>query len=195
MEEKYRLIHQMASPYLNTRKNDIHVAVVLRYARLLIGPEGGEEAIVIPAVLLHDVGWSRVPEDLQLKAFGPRPGFDRNINRIHEVEGAKIAREILSQVDYDPDYIEKITAIVEGHDSRLQALSINDAIVKDADKLFRYSKEGFAIDCERFALNHPQHRIFLSERIEEWFFTDTGKELAREELEALKIKLAREGRG
>ena len=187
MEKKYHSIQQLAAPYLTTRQNDIHVAVVLRYARLLLGLEDGLEEIVIPAVLLHDVGWSRVPEDLLLKAFGPRPGYDRNLNRIHEVEGAKIAREILDQVEYDADYIDQITEIIEGHDSRWQVLSINDAIVKDADKLFRYSKEGFYIDCERFALNPAEHLKYLFDIVEEWFFTDPGKKLAREELAGLRI--------
>jgi len=35
-------------------------------------PEADEE-IVLPAILLHDVGWKMVPEEKELNAFGPKP--------------------------------------------------------------------------------------------------------------------------
>ena len=34
--------------------------------------------------------------------------------------------------------VEEVVAIIDGHDSRRHALSRNDELVKDADKLWRY---------------------------------------------------------
>ena len=72
--------------------NKIHTEISTQFAyRLLEIEEAGDEDIVIPAILLHDVGWSQVPEELQLKAFGPKATLPE-WNRVHEVEGVRIAR-------------------------------------------------------------------------------------------------------
>ncbi len=102
---------------------------------------------MIPAMILHDVGWKMVPEDLHLKAYGPHAIYP-DVNRIHEVEGAKIAAEILREAGYDDGQAAEIVEIIEGHDSRKEPLSVNDRIVKDADKLYRYSHEAFYINLE-----------------------------------------------
>ena len=69
---------------------------------MLLAEIGGDEDIVIPAIILHDVGWKKVPENLQLRAFGPR-ATSRELNRMHEVEGVKIAGDILKKVNYEAD--------------------------------------------------------------------------------------------
>lgn len=174
-------ILQLAKPYLQTRKNDIHIDIAYRFARKLLASEPGDPEVVIPAILCHDLGWSKVPEDLQLKAFGPKD-FDPDLRRVHEVEGVKLARQILLEVKYDPEKTAEILEIIDGHDSRLETLSDNDKIVKDADKLFRFEPEGLRIDAERFELEITLHAKWLKERIEDWFFTNTAKKLALEEL-------------
>lgn len=176
----YRIL-QMAKPYLLTRKNDIHTDIAYRFAIRLLESEPGDPTVVIPAILCHDLGWSKVPEELQLSAFRPKD-FNPELRRIHEVEGVKLARQILLEVKYDPQKTVEILEIIDGHDSRLDTFSDNDKIVKDADKLFRYDPVGVQIDAERFEVEIDQHAQWLRERIEEWFFTDTAKKLALEEL-------------
>jgi len=111
---------------------------------------------VIPAVLLHDVGWKTVPEEPQLKAFGPGRN-DHEINRIHEVEGAKIARELLQQAGFDHSLVDQITEIILGHDSRQEAISHNDAMVKDSDELWRFSRDAIRVDPRRFRVDSVTH--------------------------------------
>ena len=72
MKTIFQKIWQLAEPYLNTRKNNIHTKISTEFAYRLLEKEGGDQDIVIPAIILHDVGWKRVPENLQLKAFGPK---------------------------------------------------------------------------------------------------------------------------
>lgn len=184
MHAEYRYIFQLAKPYLNTRRNDIHTEIVYRFAVRLLESEPGDASVAIPAVICHDVGWSKVPEELHLKAFGPKS--DPALTRLHEIEGVKLAQEILLSVEYEPHKTAEILAIIEGHDTRWTALSPSDKIVKDADKLFRFDQIGFIIDAERFNIDKNSHVNWLEERIETWFFTETGKKLAREEVARLR---------
>jgi HD superfamily phosphodiesterase len=184
----YLKIFNLAGPYLDTRDNDIHTRVAYSFALKLLGAEGGDERVVIPAVLLHDLGWKMIPEELHLKAFGPGK-LDLEVNRIHEVEGARIAREILESVNYDPDLIEEIVTIISGHDSRRQAQSLNDAIVKDSDKLWRFSKEALVVDPKRFGVDPAARVEWLKRQIDGWFLTETAKKLAKEEHRLRAISL------
>ena len=181
MKAIFEKIEALAKPYLDTRMNDLHTEISAGFARALIEKEGGSEDIILPAILLHDVGWKRVPEEFHLKAFGPKADAPE-WQRVHEEEGAVIAREILLQVAYDKEKIRKILGIIDGHDSRKAALSLNDRIVKDADKLWRYSKEGFYIDIKRFEETFEHGMQRLESSLEKWFFTDSAKELARQEI-------------
>jgi len=182
---KLKPIHQKifdrAKPYLRTRDNLTHVGISLRYALKLLAHESGDEDVVIPAILLHDVGWKMIPEDLHLTAFGPNPSNPK-LGRVHEVEGAKMARSILEGLSYPPEKVREICRLILGHDSRKHPISRNDRIVKDADKLWRYSRRGFHIDLERFSISRRKALLFLEEKIEEWFFLPTARLLARKEL-------------
>lgn len=176
MSATHEEIYALAGPYLATRKNDIHTEISCRLARRLLEDEPGDPDVVIPAIICHDLGWIKVPEHLQLKAFGP--GFDPELRRIHEVEGVKLARDILSRVHYNPDKTIEILDIIDGHDSRDQAISDSDKIVKDADKLFRFTATGMAIDIERFRVERNSYVQWIRDKIDTWFFTRAGKQLA-----------------
>lgn len=177
----YQKIFEKAKPFLRTRKNLIHTQIVLQYALRLLKCEKGDEGIVIPAVILHDVGWSVVPEHLHLTAFGPNP-TNPKLTRVHEVEGAKMAKAILEKFNYPPEKIKKICQIIQGHDSRKRPLSWNDRIVKDSDKLWRYSLRGMAIDLSRFRIPRQEYLVFLEAIIDHWFLTRMGKKIARKEI-------------
>lgn len=186
MREKYNQLWELALPYLQTRNNQEHTKGSYEFAKILVAEENGDEDIVLPAIILHDVGWSKIPEDLQLTAFGPGE-FDEELRRVHEIEGAKLAREILARVGYSEAKSQEITSIIEGHDSRIQSLSLNDQLVKDADKLFRFSPRGFVVDYERFNLKPRHWYERLCQLVEEWLFTATAKELAVKQLNQIKL--------
>jgi len=181
MKPIFNELWQFAQVYLDTRANDVHTEISMRYAFDLIKKEGGDSDIVIPAIILHDVGWKKVPADLQLEAFGPKAN-NPELNRVHEVEGVKIAQTILEQVNYDHTRAKEILEIIDGHDSRKQALSLNDRLVKDADKLWRFSKLGFWIDIERFEETFDEGITRLKRNIANWFFTDTAIKMAKAEV-------------
>ncbi|MFH1115010.1 MAG: HD domain-containing protein [Pseudomonadota bacterium] len=180
MYDEYVKLFEIARPFLDTRDNENHTRIAYEFAVRLLDEEGGDPDVILPAVILHDVGWKCVPEDLQLTAFGPGK-IDAALNRIHETEGARIARELLEKVDYPAPLIDEIAQIVEGHDSVKQPHSLNDAVVKDADKLCRYTEIGFDTDSGRFGIEASDYLAILSGLLDEWFHTPTAKRIAREE--------------
>ena len=92
-------------------------------------------------------------------------------------------REILEKVNYDQEKIKEILKIIEGHDSRKEPISLNDKLVKDADKLWRYSKEGFQINQKRYEHTFKQYMERLRLNLNKWFLTESGKELAEQEVQ------------
>jgi HD superfamily phosphodiesterase len=181
----YQNIFEKAKPFLRTRKNLIHTKIALRYALRLLKSEKADEEVVIPAVLLHDVGWDAIPEHLHLTAFGPNPSNPK-LAKVHEVEGARMAQAILKELNYPPANVKQICQIIRGHDSRKRPLSWNDRIVKDADKLTRYSRKGMTIDLDRFRIPRREYLVFLEAIIDHWFLTPTGREIARKEISLRK---------
>ena len=182
-------IYKRAEPYWNTRQNHIHVPMAYDYAqRLLTTYPAADEAVVLPAILLHDVGWKMVPAERQKKAFGPK-ATDLAANRLHEEEGVRIAGEILASLNYDPDKTQEILTIIDGHDSRLEALSLNDKLVKDADKLWRFSPTGTQIDYQRFGIPVAELLAWLQGIIDDQLFTTAAKDLARQALAEARTML------
>jgi HD superfamily phosphodiesterase len=181
MEETFEKIRKLAAPYLSTRNNDIHTDIAVEFGLKLLEKESGDKEIVIPALILHDVGWKMVPEELQALAYGPKIKSPE-LNKMHEVEGAKIAKELLEELNYDKDKTKDILEIIDGHDSRKETYSLNDRIVRDADKLYRYSKEGLRIDSARFAITLEEALEVATRNLDKWLLTNSAKEIAREEI-------------
>ena len=175
----------LAEPYLKARGDLLHTRIAHQYALFLLEQEGGDKRIVEPAVILHDVGWSALePHEIKV-AYGVRAAGENaaRLNRIHELQGAAIARRILEDVAYEPKLIEPITAIVEQHDSGTQMRTLEEGLVKDSDKLWRVSQVGFWAEGKRQEVMAEERYRFLMERYKNWFFTKTALEEAGKELE------------
>jgi hypothetical protein len=184
--KRYQEVFELAWPYLDTRGNQEHTEGAVEFAWRLLEQEGGDPDVVIPGVILHDVGWSQVPEHEQLLSFGFTPARP-DLNRLHEEKGAEIAAAILTSVGYAPLLTREIAEIVRRHDSRLTALSLNDSLVKDADKLFRLTRRGYYIFWEWFPLDYRQYLASLANKAGAWFFTATTRRLADEMFADLAI--------
>lgn len=167
-----------AAPYLRVRDNDGHTvyAYGLAAALLDLHPDADPD-VVLPAILLHDTGWSQAPPEEVLEAIAPGGGR-RDLVLLHEREGARIAREVLEGLGRDPATVDAVVAIVDGHDSRREALSLEDAVVKDADKLWRLTPHGVDTVMGWFGLTREQaHRLIVS-RVEGHLLTDAARAMA-----------------
>jgi len=178
VDQKHEAIWQQAKPFLGVRSNDVHTEYCYRFARALCGlhPEADAE-VVLPAILLHDIGWSTVPADRILESFGPRTRYPE-LRRQHEVEGARMAREILAEVGHPAVQLEAIVEIIDGHDTRDHALSLEDGLVKDADKLWRYTPFGLETVGQWFGHSTSQQLDLLEEWCRTRFFVDTARHMA-----------------
>lgn len=178
----HKQIYRKAEPFLQVRSNNIHARVSYHYALTLLETEGGDPAIVLPAILLHDTGYAKLPPDQLHFAFVP--GREKpELRRLHEVEGARLAREILLSIDYPEEYIQSIEAIIDGHDTREDALNENDKIVQDADKLFRFTYEGCVLASSYIDCASREFLNYLNARIPVWLFTEAARQLALEQIE------------
>jgi HD superfamily phosphohydrolase YqeK len=176
-----KTIFELAKPYLLVMSNDLHTQEVIRYCFKLLTAEGGNRKIVIAAAILHDVGWSQLPENISTK-MRIHNGDPEKI-KIHEILGTRIADGILRETGHDQTQIAEILEIINGHDTRKNALSLNDKIVKDADKLSRYSK-GFHNIWHKWGkrLNVDKHFAVLEKGVKEWFFLPSSQKIAKKEL-------------
>lgn len=177
-DEHHAAIWQQAAPYLAVRDNDVHTLYAYGIARALVEchPDADPE-VVLPAILLHDTGWSQVPEAQVLAAIAPGAG-DRETVLRHEKEGARIAASILSAVGHDDERAARVVEIVDGHDTRREALSIDDALVKDADKLWRLTPHGIDTVMDWFGLSREQTRRLVAGRVHDHLFTDAARTMA-----------------
>jgi HD superfamily phosphodiesterase len=135
MRSQDQEIWKVAKKHLNVRNNDEHTLFSYLLAQKLLEnyPEANAD-IVLPAILLHDTGWSKIPKDKILHAFGPNNKYPE-LTRQHELESVAIAEKELPNLGFDNQQIEKIIALIDGHDTTKNARSLEDSINKDADKL------------------------------------------------------------
>ena len=178
LDPELAALWDLAAPYLKVRDNDAHTLYAFGLARALLEahPEA-DAAVVLPAIMLHDIGWSQVPPAEVLAAIAPGGGRP-DLVLLHEKEGARLAAGILAAAGYDAGKAPAIVDIIDGHDSRREALSIEDAIVKDADKTWRLSPHGIDTVMDWFGLDRGQALRLCSQRVHGHLFTAEARAIA-----------------
>jgi HD superfamily phosphodiesterase len=192
MIDRYARIYELAEPYWQTRRNEVHVPGSYALAHELVAahPQADPD-IVLPAILLHDIGYMVVPENDHLKGLaGAVKGWEPEITRRHEIEGAALAAEILAEVGWDSERSASVADIVDGHDSRPEAVSLEDRLVKDADKLWRYTESAVRICHQWMELTPERYMDWVESEIDRWLFTEAARDLARRELAHSRSALA-----
>jgi HD superfamily phosphodiesterase len=172
-----------ARPYMRARKNDVHIPMAYDYAqRLLEAHRLLDSEVVSLSILLHDIGWAVVDQEaIYRDGFGPGM-MESEVRFAHEREGARLAREILVKLGYPGEVIDRVVEIIDGHDTRAEALSPEDELVKDADALWRFSVAGIAVACDWFGLTPGEYADRTEPQIEGRLFTETARAIARSEL-------------
>lgn len=174
-----------AEPFMRTRMNDVHLPMTLMYAELILDTEPeADELVTRVAAMLHDVGWSRVDESKILEEGFRSDNFLTSDIRVqHEQFGCDIAREILPGCGFDDEFIARVTAIIDGHDTRPVSYSIEDSIVRDADRLWRFNPTGLGFSSEWFGVTPQQIRRQLEDKIMGEMITPAGRAMAEAELD------------
>lgn len=106
MDKKYKAIWEKAKPLLEKGRMKnfvIHIKMVVRAMEEIIAGEGGDPNTLIPAAILHDVGWSELSLDLQLT---------EDKSKAHEAlvqhikKAPPIVRRILGELQYGKEQIK-----------------------------------------------------------------------------------------
>ena len=106
------------------------------------------------------------------------------IKESHMKNGAIWAEKILKKLKYDEKLIPAIVNIVKTHDVYGGEMTNEDKVVRDADKLWRFSKRGFDLDVKRRGCAPSFWRDYLKKNIDKpgYFLTLEAKQIAIEEL-------------
>ena len=167
-----------AKPWLDVRSNDVHTLIAWRLAgTLLTLRPSADEAVVLPAIILHDTGWKKMPQEKLALAVGPNAQFPE-LQRDHELAGVEIGRDILGTLALGLND-EAILAIIDGHDTTREARSDEDAIVKDADKLWRFTPHGVATIGGWFQTPAPETLAMLEDFVLPSFLTPEARIMAQ----------------
>lgn len=180
--ERHAAVWQAAKSFLRARKNDVHVPIAYRCAEAILKqhPEANGE-IVLLAVLLHDTGWARIDAQvIRDEAFGPDMSqvLDNDVRVLHEKYGVEIARELLWHLNYPDAVVAQVITIIDGHDSRQEPRSRDDELMKDADKLWRFTTTGIAVACDWHNYTPARYVQYLEQEVRPALFTRAAGELA-----------------
>ncbi|TFD32288.1 HD domain-containing protein [Cryobacterium cryoconiti] len=177
-------------PEMRTRGNDIHIPMSFAFAERLCDAYPEADSLVVRvAILLHDTGWARVDETKIISE-----GFGKNwrqsqIRFEHEIKGCEIAREVLPGLGYDDAFITRVTDIIDGHDTRPESHSIEDSLVRDADRLWRFTPAGIALASSWFFQTPSFYCRRLRSEILPELITAAGLEMATVELDRAEALL------
>lgn len=187
--DRYDAVWREAEPYMRARKNDIHIPLSFAFARRLLAiyPDADED-IVSLAILLHDIGWWTIDmTDIIEKGFGPNM-MQSEVRFLHEREGVRLSREVLTKTGWPEQVIAAVGEIIDGHDTRPQPRSLNDRLVRDSDKLWRFTVTGVAVACDWFKLTPHQYADRLTKQFS-LLETPAGRDMAEAELAATRETL------
>jgi hypothetical protein len=193
MKEIYNKILAKALPlYEQGREGDVeHIKWLSSVITKYVSPKEADYDILIPVVLLHDVGYSKVPK-------GSNP-FNLDIRKFHSEEGAKIAEDILVELKYPADKIKEIKRLILKHDNWAFGDDFSTEpilrIFNNFDFMWMASPKGFDIvrgfqkkEPKEFYLqieefqrqNIAQGRKWFSKKVEEFY-----EEMMRERKEEI----------
>ena len=183
-ESRYDPVWQAFDKYWRVRKNDVHIPLSFVFVRQLLQayPEADEDVCTL-ALMLHDIGWHSIDgPDLLEKAFGGANFMQSDARYFHEAEGCRISTELLTGLGWPAQVIAQVCEIIDGHDTRAEPRHLNDRIVRDADKLWRFGVTGVAVACDWFKMTPRQYADKLAAVNLAQLETEVGRQTALQEL-------------
>lgn len=167
-----------------SRSNDIHLPISLAFAERLLAayPEANAQLVRV-TILLHDTGWGRVDETRIISEGFGGDWRKADIRFQHEEQGCVIAREVLPGLGYSPEFIDAVCAIIDGHDTRPEAHSLEDALVRDADRLWRFDHAGIALASGWFGLDPATYSDRLRSEIVPELLSEAAIAMANADLD------------
>lgn len=190
MDRIYLKIFKQAEPFLKKgQKKDFftHTKWVVKSIQILLKERRGDESLLLPAAILHDVGWAKVPAKLQAASDQKS---QRKALKLHLKYGALIAKKILSDLVYPEGKIDKIVSIILAHKFQ-DPCDLNKRLIIDADGLSDVFKQPFYQDVKQYKVTPRQNYEI---RKKNKFYTSAAKKIfvkqladRKKEIESLKV--------
>lgn len=153
MKDIYKKMLEKALPlYEKGRTGDVeHIKWLYETVPNYVDKSEIDFDILIPVVLLHDVGYSKVEK-------GADP-FNLDIRKFHSEEGAKIAKDILKDLNYPKEKVEEVKRLIIKHDNWAFGDDFSDEpvlrIFNNFDFMWMASEKGFDI-VRKFMNKNPK---------------------------------------
>ena len=163
---KDRVAIEMKRYFQQDFKRIGHASKVARHAEEIFKEEGGEQAVILSAAYLHDIGIKEAERKYKSTAA-----------RYQEEEGPPIARDILARLGTSQELIDEVCDIVGHHHHPRPKETVNFKVLYDADLI---------VNLEEDRKGSPMDEKRLDSIIEKSFLTEAGGRLAKKVL--LNIK-------
>jgi hypothetical protein len=188
----YDCLWEAIEPELRSRANDIHLPISAAYAARLCDayPQADRELVMV-AIILHDTGWAHVDQArLITEGFNGGGDWRKALIRFeHEVEGCKVARRVLPSLGYGQAFIDRVCEIIDGHDTRQVAYSLEDALVRDADRLWRFDGPGIALSTQWTGMDTTTYLAHVEHQYVPELVTNAAVQIARHDVDRHKALL------
>jgi len=148
-----------------------HTLAAVHWMKELLKKESGDERILIPAMYLHDIGYSQV--DATFTDFKSTVSASAD----HMRNGVIIAEPILKLLNFSEEETKEILLLVEVHDKVELITTPNEILIFEADSLAQ-------MDTDRAVSNFNEEdrkkflESFRQKRLNN-FRTKTGKKLIK----------------
>ncbi len=132
MIDEEKLMQKAKPYYYKARPGDYeHALAVAKLVKELLKTEKGDADALIAAACLHDIGYAEQYSPGKKVTW---QHVQKHIH-LHMEKGAKIAREILSSLEYPTKFIEKVSGMIAVHDDWYNIKDKEVFILVDADNL------------------------------------------------------------
>lgn len=187
---RYDPVWRAAETYMRARKNDVHIPLSFDWTvRLLEHYPEADQDICCLAILLHDIGWYSIDMGRIIsEGFRGDNFLQSDVRYLHEEEGVRLGTEVLKETGWNDDIIASVCEIIDGHDTRPDPHHLNDRVVRDADKLWRYSVTGVGIVCDWMDMTPRQYADRLENQTQK-LETEAGLVMAKAELKKTRAAL------
>lgn len=166
-----------------TRGNDIHLPISLAFAERLCRAYPQADALLVRvSTLLHDTGWAHVDESRIISEGFSGDWRKAAIRFEHEKKGCEVARRVLPGLGYSTEFTDRVCLIIDGHDTRLVAYSLEDALMRDADRLWRFDQAGIALASSWFGIDPATYTDRLAAEIIPELITQAAVDMATADL-------------
>lgn len=195
MEEKIKKVREYAEKIHSPIDFKYHVLSVVKNALLLAEKLNADKEVTEVAAYLHDIGRASNWKGVDYLGFpSSSDGKEKQaVSDVHHTVSAEKAKEILSEIGYDIEFIKKVENCILSHrgSSDPAPKTVEEKIVASADAMSHYdSFPLLVIAFSKSAKTFEELIDFLERKMQRGWekkLMPEAKELAKEKYEAVML--------